>query len=58
MHPCAADAERRGDVLGITARIPRPPTRARRSIEYGAIGTSIGVEEYHGHRTLYKSKML
>ena len=33
-------------------------TRFRRSIEYGAIATSIRREEYHGHRTMYKSKTL
>jgi hypothetical protein len=33
-------------------------TRFRRSIDYGAILTSVHTEEYHGHRTTYKSNTL
>jgi hypothetical protein len=58
MHPRAAQPEGLGDILGVPARIPRPHQPLRKSIENGAIATSIRSEEYHGHRAMYKLKTL
>jgi hypothetical protein len=58
MHKGSAHPEGRGNLFGVTARIAGPRDRFRKSIEYGAIATSMRTQEYHGRRTMYKSKTL